>query len=104
MKPLRPTLRKKKRWIYVRFLLGKPDNPELWARKKIKRILGSWGYGMAVIRIERTKEGLLIAVKREWSDLVRGALVLGREPFIPVTYVSGTLRALKRKGFITEEG
>ncbi len=85
-------------------MLDKPEDPELWAKRKIRRILGAWGYGTAVIRVEKAGSGLLISVKREWTDLVRGALVFGKEPFIPVTYVSGTLRALKRKGFITEEG
>ena len=104
MKPLRPSFRRKKRWILVRFLEGRPQNPKSWVVKKLKRILGSWGYAAAVIKVKEENGLLLIAVDRDWVDIVRGAIVFGEDEFIPVTVVSGTIEALKRKNFITVRG
>ncbi len=100
MKPLKPTYRLKRRRILVKFLLGRPGDPIKWVKEKVVRLLGVWGSASARVRIEPVGEGVLVSVAREWADVVRGALVLGREEFVPYTVVSGTIKALKRKGFL----
>lgn len=100
MKILKPSHRRKKRYLAVEFLKSRPENPRNWAWRKIHRWLGVWGTSMAHIKIEEKGEKLLISVDRDWVDLVRGALVVGRERFIPLVRVSGTVDALRRKGFL----
>ena len=100
MKPIRPTRRLKKRHIVVRFLKGEPKDPIKWTLRKIRVILGEWGLAAAAVRVEGKDGAVLISVNREWADLVAGALVLGREDFVPVTHISGTVKSLKRKGVL----
>ncbi len=94
MKPIKPTKRDNKRYIKVDFIKSGSSDPKKWAEEKLRRILGSWGTSMAGIKII-SSHPLILEVRREWVYIVRGALTIGEEPFLPITKVSGTLKGIK---------
>ena len=99
MKVLRPTLREKKRWILVVFE-SKVEEPISFVRNILLKELGEIDYFLAVLKIEEKNGKVLLAVRREYADKIRAALVLGRRGVVLRTVVSGTVEALRRKGFL----
>ena len=92
MKPLKPSMREKKRYLLV-----KGKNPKENIEKALKDFLGVWGMsklGLGWIKTE--KNSVIISINREMVDKVRASLVVWPEK-ITVERVSGTLKGLSRK-------
>jgi len=91
MKPLKPSMREKKRYLLV-----KGKNPKENIEKAIKDFLGVLGLsklGLGWIKTE--KDNAVISVNREMVDSVRASLCVWPEK-MTVTKVSGTLKGLKK--------
>lgn len=90
MKPLKPTLREKKRYLLVH---GKKENIE----KAVREFLGMQGMAKASLTfIKSEKDSAIISVNRKMVDQVRAALVIWPEK-IEVLRVSGTIKGLGKK-------
>jgi len=92
MKPLKPSMREKKRYLLVE---GK--NPKENIEKALKDFLGVLGMsklGLGWIKTE--KDIVIISVNRKMVDNVRASLAVWPEK-MTVTKVSGTLKGLERK-------
>jgi len=92
MKPLKPSMREKKRYLLVR---GKNLRQNI--EKAILDFIGVLGMsktGLSFIKSE--KDSVIICVNREAVDLIRASLVVFPEK-IAVERVSGTIRGLNKK-------
>ena len=90
MKPLKPSLKEKKRYLLI-----KGKNLEENIPKAIKEFTGILGVSKTCLEfIEKSKDSIIICINRESLDLVRASLVLWPER-IDVLRVSGTLKGLK---------
>ncbi len=92
MKPLKPSMREKKRYLLV-----KGKNPKENIEKALKDFLGVFGMsklGLGWIKTE--KNSAIISINRNMVDKVRASLVVWPEK-MGVTRVSGTLKGLERK-------
>ena len=89
MKPLKPTMREKKRYLLVR---GNPENIE----KAILDFIGVLGMSKTgLMWIKREKDSAIISINRESLNEVRGSLCVWPEK-LSVERVSGTLRGLRK--------
>ena len=100
MKVLRPTLREKRRWILVIFEGNRPENSGRFVVSVLRRYLGVLGMALAHPKVEEKDWKVLISVNREYVDVVRAAIVLGKGEYLLRTVVAGTVEALRRKGFL----
>ncbi len=92
MKALKPTMREKKRYLYLKGHNLK-DNVE----KAILEFIGVLGMAKTGIGwIKFDSESAVIAINREMLEQVRASFALWHEP-IEVKRVSGTLKSLKEK-------
>ena len=94
MKPLKPSMRENKRYLFVR---GK--NLKKNVEKAILEFIGVLGMsktGMNFIKFDSEKETAIISVNREAVNEVRASLVVYREK-MSVERVSGTLKGLGNK-------
>lgn len=92
MKPLKPTMREKKRYL---FLKGK--NLKENVEKSILEFIGILGMAKTCLGwIKPDKESAIISVNREMLEQVKASFALWPEP-IEVLRISGTLKGLKRK-------
>ena len=92
MKPLKPSMREKKRYLLV-----KGKNPKENIEKALKDFLGVWGMsklGLGWIKTE--KSSVIISINRDMVDKVRASLVVWPEK-MTVERVSGTLKGLGKK-------
>lgn len=92
MKPLRPSHKENKRYLFV-----KGKNLKENIEKAILEFSGKLGMskcGLSFIKTE--KDSVIISINREAVDLVRASLAVFPEK-IEVLKVSGTLKGLKRK-------
>lgn len=100
MKPLKPSMREKKRYLLVRGKNLKENIP-----KAIKDFIGVFGMSKTSLSFIKTKEdsprddsaepSAVISVNREMLDKVRASLCVWPEK-MEVKKVSGTLRGLER--------
>jgi len=94
MKPLKPSMREKKRYLLVR---GK--NPKKNIEKAILDFIGVLGMSKAGLSwIESKADSAIICVNRGAVDSVRASLCVWPEK-MSVERVSGTIKGL-RKGYI----
>jgi RNase P/RNase MRP subunit POP5 len=92
MKPLKPSMREKKRYLLVR---GKNLRENI--EKAILDFVGVFGMSkMGLSFIKDGKDSAIICVNREAVDSVRASLVVFPEK-ISVERVSGTLKGLDTK-------
>ena len=92
MKPLKPSMREKKRYLLI---TGK--NPKENIEKALKDFLGVLGMsklGLGWIKIEKDKA--IISINRKMVNQVRASLVVWPEK-LTVKRVSGTLKGLNKK-------
>lgn len=90
MKPLRPSLREKKRYLLVK---GNPENIE----KSILDFVGILGMSKTGINwIKRGRDYAIISINRKSLDVVRASLCVWPEKMV-VEKVSGTLKKLREK-------
>jgi len=90
MKPLKPSAREKKRYLFVE---GKVKDIE----KAILEFIGVLGLSkVGLSYIKSGKDSVIISVNREMVDSVRASLCVWPEK-ISVKKVSGTLRGLGRR-------
>lgn len=91
MKPLKPSMREKKRYLLV-----KGKNPKENIEKAIKDFIGVLGMSkLGLGWIKTGKESAIISINRKMVDSVRASLVVWPEK-MTVTKVSGTLKGLER--------
>ena len=91
MKPLKPSMREKKRYLLV-----KGKNPRENIEKAIKDFIGVLGMSKIGLGwIKTGKENAIISINRKMVDSVRASLVVWPEK-MTVTKVSGTLKGLER--------
>ena len=91
MKPLKPSMREKKRYLII-----KGKNPKENIEKALKDFLGVLGMsklGLGWIKTE--KDSAIISINRKMVDNVRASLVVWPEK-MTVERVSGTLKGLSR--------
>lgn len=92
MKPLKPSMREKKRYLLV-----KGKNPKENIEKAIKDFIGVLGMSkLGLGWIKTGKNTAIISINRKMVDNVRASLVVWPEK-MTVTKVSGTLKGLSRK-------
>lgn len=92
MKPLKPSMREKKRYLLV-----KGKNPKENIEKAIKDFIGVLGISKVGLGwIKTGKDSAIISINREMVDNVRASLAVWPEK-MTVTKVSGTLKGLERK-------
>jgi len=92
MKPLKPSMREKKRYLLV-----KGKNPKENIEEALKDFLGVLGMSkLGLGWIKTTKDSAIISINREMVDNVRASLVVWPEK-MTVEKVSGTLKGLSRK-------
>ena len=92
MKPLKPSMREKKRYLLVR---GKNLNQNI--EKAILEFIGVLGMSKTGLNwIKSEKDLAVISVNREMVDSVRASLCVWPEK-IRVEKVSGTLKSLRMK-------
>ncbi len=90
MKSLKPSIREKRRYIYVKGHVGDVE-------KAILDYIGILGMAKASLMwIKRGKDSAIISVNRKMVNDVRAALVVWSEN-ISVERVSGTLKSLREK-------
>lgn len=91
MKPLKPSMREKKRYLLI-----KGKNPKENIEKAIKDFIGVLGMSKVGLGwIKTGKDSAIISINREMVDSVRASLAVWSEK-MTVTKVSGTLKGLKR--------
>ena len=89
MKPLKPSMREKKRYLLIE---GK--NPKQNVEKAILEFIGVLGMSKTgIVWIKSDSNSAIISVNREAIDSVRASLSIWSEKMI-VKKVSGTLRGL----------
>ncbi len=92
MKPLKPSMREKKRYLLVE---GK--NPKENIEKALKDFLGILGMSKVGLKFIKTgKDKAIISVNRNGVNNVRASLVVWPDK-MTVKKVSGTLKGLSRK-------
>jgi len=92
MKPLKPSMREKKRYLLIR-----SKDPKENIEKALKEFLGVLGMsklGLGWIKTEKTSA--IVSINRKMVDNVRASLVVWPEK-MTVEKVSGTLKGLSRK-------
>ena len=89
MKSLKPTLREKKRYLFIK---GKTEDVERAIYEGIGMI-GMSKVGLGVVK--RSKDFTVISINREALDSVRASFAIWPEKII-VERVSGTLRGLRK--------
>lgn len=90
MKSLRPTLREKKRYLFVK---GNPNDIE----KAILDFIGILGMSKTALAfIKKEKDSAIISINRQMLNEVRASLVVWPEK-LEVVRVSGTLKGLRGK-------
>ena len=91
MKPLKPSMKEKKRYLLVR---GK--NLKANIEKSILDFIGILGMSKTGLSwIKSTKDSAIICINREMVDKVRASLSICPEK-ITVERVSGTIKGLKK--------
>ena len=91
MKPLKPSMREKKRYLLI-----KGKNPKENIEKAIKDFIGVLGMSKIGLGwIKTGKESAIISINRKMVDSIRASLVVWPEK-MTVTKVSGTLKGLER--------
>lgn len=94
MKPLKPSMREKKRYLLIK---GKSLEKEI--PKAVKDFIGVLGMSKALINfIKKTKDSAIISVNRKSLDHVKASFAVWSST-IKVIRVSGTLKGL---GFKSE--
>ena len=92
MKPLKPSIREKKRYLLV-----KGKNPKENIEKAIKDFIGVFGMSKVGLGwIKTGKDSAIISINRKMVDPIRASLAVWPEK-MTVTKVSGTLKGLSRK-------
>lgn len=92
MKPLKPSMREKKRYLFVK---GKINDVE----KAIFEGIGILGMSKTGLNwIKKAKDTAIISVNRETVDSVRACFTIYPEKIF-VEKVSGTLKSIKPKTF-----
>jgi len=92
MKPLKPSMREKKRYLLV-----KGKDPKENIEKALKDFLGVLGMSkLGLGWIKTTKESAIISINRKMVDNVRASLVVWPEK-LTVIRLSGTLKGLEKK-------
>jgi len=92
MKPLKPSMREKKRYLLV-----KGKNPKENIEKAIRDFIGVLGMSKVGLGwIKTGKDSAVISVNREMIDNVRASLCVWPEK-MTVEKISGTLKGLSRK-------
>jgi len=92
MKPLKPSMREKKRYLLV-----KGKNPKENIEKAVKDFVGVLGMSkLGLGWIKTGKDSAILSINRKMVDNVRASLVVWPEK-MTVTKVSGTLKGLARK-------
>jgi len=92
MKPLKPSMREKKRYLLV-----KGKNPKENIENAIKDFVGVLGMSkLGLGWIKTGKDSAIISINRKMVDNVRASLVVWPEK-MTVEKVSGTLKGLGRK-------
>ena len=92
MKPLKPSMREKKRYLLV-----KGKNPKENIEKAIRDFVGVLGMSkLGLGWIKTGKDSAIISINRKMVDNVRASLVVWPEK-MTVEKVSGTLKGLGRK-------
>lgn len=90
MKSLRPSMREKKRYLFVK---GNPNDIE----KAILDFIGILGMSKTALAfIKKEKDSAIISINREALNEVRASLVVWPEK-LEVVRVSGTLKGLREK-------
>jgi RNase P/RNase MRP subunit POP5 len=90
MKSLRPTMREKKRYLFVK---GNPNEIE----KAILEFIGILGMSKTALAfIKKERDSAIISINREALNDVRASLVIWPEK-LEVLRVSGTLKGLRGK-------
>ena len=91
MKPLKPSMREKKRYLLI---IGK--NPKENIEKALKDFLGVLGMSkLGLGWIKKEKDRAIISINRDMVNQVRAGLVVWPEK-LTVKRVSGTLKGLKK--------
>ena len=91
MKPLKPSMREKKRYLLV-----KGKNPKENIEKAIRDFVGVLGMSkLGLGWIKTGKDSAIISINRKMVDNVRASLVVWPEK-MTVEKVSGTLKGLER--------
>jgi len=92
MKPLSPTMREKKRYLFL-----KGNNLRGYVEKSILEFIGVLGMAKTDLGwIKSDRESAIISVNREMLEQVKASFAVWPEP-IEVKRVSGTLKGLKGK-------
>jgi len=92
MKPLKPSMREKKRYLLV-----KGKNPKENIEKAIRDFVGVLGMSkLGLGWIKTGKDSAIISINRKMVDNVRASLVVWPEK-LTVEKVSGTLKGLTKK-------
>ena len=87
MKPLKPSMRERKRYLLVKGAVGDVE-------KSIKSFIGVLGMSqIGLVWVKKTKSSAVIGVNRQMLDKVRACFVVWK-PEIKVEKVSGTLKGL----------
>jgi RNase P/RNase MRP subunit POP5 len=94
MKPLKPSMKENKRYLFVK---GKnlKENIEK-AILEFSGVLGMSRTGLSFIKNNKENNSAIISINREAVELVRASLCVFHEK-IEVEKISGTLKALKGK-------
>jgi RNase P/RNase MRP subunit POP5 len=91
MKPLSPTMREKKRYLFL-----KGTNLRENVEKSILEFIGILGMAKTCLGwIKSDRESAIISVNRQMLEQVKASFALWPEP-IEVKRVSGTLKGLKK--------
>jgi len=91
MKPLKPSMREKKRYLLIKGKELKKSIP-----KAIKEFIGTLGVAKSSPRfIELKKDKAILSINRKSLDHVRAAIALWPDKII-IERVSGTLKGLKK--------
>jgi RNase P/RNase MRP subunit POP5 len=92
MKPLKPTIREKKRYLFL-----KGNNLKESVESSILEFIGILGLAKTCLNwIKLDKDFAIISVNRGMLEQVKASFALWKEP-IEVKRVSGTLKKLKQK-------
>lgn len=92
MKPLKPSMREKKRYLFI-----KGENLQEKILETIQEFLGVLGLAETGLKfIKLNKNSAEISINRESLNKVRASFALTKE-YINVQNVSGTLKALRTK-------
>ncbi len=91
MKPLKPSMREKKRYLLVR-----GENLKTNVEKAILEFIGVLGMSKTGLSwIKSNKDSTVISVNRDMVDMVRASLASYKDKMI-VEKVSGTLKGLSK--------